>query len=50
MAKEAGESRIYAGIHYRVDVDEGFVIARKVAARAAEVGVPTDRPFVPRGQ
>ena len=50
MAKQAGESRIYAGIHYRIDVDEGNVIARKVAARAIEVGVPTDRPFTPRGQ
>jgi hypothetical protein len=50
MAKQAGESRIYGGIHYRIDVDEGYVIARKVAARAVEVGVPTDRPFTPRGQ
>ena len=50
MAKQAGESRIYGGIHYRIDIDEGYVIARKVAARAVEVGVPTDRPFVPRGQ
>lgn len=50
MAKQAGESRIYGGIHYRIDVDEGYVIARKVAARAIEVGVPTDRPFTPRGQ
>lgn len=50
MAKQAGESRIYAGIHYRIDVDEGNVIARKVAARAIGVGVPTDRPFTPRGQ
>jgi hypothetical protein len=50
MGKQAGESRIYGGIHYRIDVDEGNVIARKVAARAIEVGVPTDRPFTPRGQ
>ena len=50
MGRQAGESRIYAGIHYRFDVDDGFVIARKVAGRALEVGVPTDRPFVPRGQ
>jgi membrane-associated phospholipid phosphatase len=49
MAREAGESRIYGGIHYRVDVDEGFVIARKVAARALATGVPADRPFVPIG-
>ena len=49
MAREAGESRIYGGIHYRIDVDEGFVIARKVAARALATGVPVDRPFVPIG-
>jgi hypothetical protein len=50
MGQQAGESRIYGGIHYRIDVDEGLVIARKVSARAIEVGVPTDRPFTPRGQ
>jgi len=50
MATEAAESRIYGGIHYRIDIDEGFKIARKVATRALEVGVPSDRPFVPRGQ
>ncbi|HKC43323.1 MAG TPA: phosphatase PAP2 family protein [Burkholderiales bacterium] len=50
MGRQAGESRIYAGIHYRIDVDEGIVIARKVAARALEVGVPADRPFVPMGK
>jgi membrane-associated phospholipid phosphatase len=49
MAREAGESRIYGGIHYRIDIDEGFVIARKVAARALATGVPVDRPFVPIG-
>jgi PAP2 superfamily len=50
MGRQAGESRIYAGIHYRIDVDSGIVIARKVAARALEVGVPADRPFVPLGR
>ena len=50
MGQQAGESRIYAGIHYRIDLDEGYVIARKVSARAVEVGIPTDRPFTPRGQ
>ena len=50
MGREAGESRIYAGIHYRIDLDEGYKIAQKVASRALEVGIPTDRPFVPRGQ
>jgi membrane-associated phospholipid phosphatase len=50
MGRQAGESRIYAGIHYRIDVDEGTVIARKLATRALEVGVPADRPFVPAGR
>jgi len=50
MARQAGESRIYGGIHYRIDVDEGLVIARKVSARALAVGVPADRPFVAVGR
>lgn len=50
MARQAGESRVYGGIHYRIDIDEGFVIARKVSARALEAGVPPDRPFVPAGR
>ena len=50
MGREAGVSRMYGGIHYRFDVDEGLVIARKVSARALEVGIPTDRPFVPVGR
>ena len=33
-----------------IDLDEGYKIAQKVASRALEVGIPTDRPFVPRGQ
>jgi hypothetical protein len=50
MGRQAGESRIYAGIHYRFDVDDGLVIARKVAERALQVGVPADRPFTPIGR
>jgi len=50
MAREAGESRIYGGIHYRIDVDQGFVIARKVSDRAVAVGVPADKPFTPVGK
>jgi PAP2 superfamily len=34
-ANEAGLSRIYAGIHYRFDIDAGEEIGRKVAALAA---------------
>jgi len=50
MGKQAGVSRIYAGIHYRMDVDAGLVTADKVAVRAIAVGVPADRPFVPVGK
>ncbi len=50
MGKQAGESRVYAGIHYRFDIDDGFAIARKVSARALQEGVPADRPFVPLGR
>lgn len=50
MARQAGESRVYGGIHYRIDIDEGFAIARKVSARALDVGLPADRPFVAVGR
>jgi PAP2 superfamily protein len=50
MGRQAGESRIYAGIHYRFDVDDGYVIARKLSARALQAGIPTDRPFTPLGR
>ena len=50
MARQAGESRVYAGIHYPMDLDAGFAIARKVADRALQVGVAPDRPFVPQGR
>ena len=49
MARQAGESRIYAGIHYRFDVDDGYVIARKVSAKALQA-MPADRPFMPLGR
>ena len=50
MGQQAGESRIYAGIHYRMDLDAGYAIARELVARAQQVGVPQDRPFVPQGR
>jgi hypothetical protein len=49
MGRQAGESRIYAGIHYRFDLDDGYAIARKIVARAAQA-VPSDRPFKPLGR
>jgi hypothetical protein len=50
MGRQAGESRIYAGIHYPFDVEDGLAMARKVAGKALQVGVPTDRPFMPQGR
>ena len=44
------DSRVYAGIHDPMDLDAGFEIARKVAARAREVGIPKDKPFMPLGR
>jgi len=34
MAQEASMSRLYGGIHYRSDNEEGLAVGRKVAARA----------------
>jgi hypothetical protein len=45
MADEAGESRIYAGIHYRFDKDAGLRIARQVADLALEMDVHGQQPF-----
>jgi membrane-associated phospholipid phosphatase len=50
MAREAGESRIYGGIHYRMDLDAGFQIGDKVAKRAAEVNLSADKAFTPLGR
>jgi hypothetical protein len=45
MADEAGESRIYAGIHYRFDKDAGLGIARRVSALALSLDVQGHQPF-----
>jgi len=39
LADEAGESRLYAGIHYRFDKDAGLRIGRQVANLALSRGV-----------
>jgi hypothetical protein len=43
QAREAGEARIWAGIHYRSDIDAGrklaLAVAGKVIARAKQDGV-----------
>ena len=33
LAEEAGEARIWAGIHYRFDVDAGQALGREVATK-----------------
>jgi membrane-associated phospholipid phosphatase len=42
MAREAGESRIDGGIHYRFDLDAGLAIGRAAAAAALAALGPTD--------
>jgi hypothetical protein len=42
-AKEAAEARVWAGIHYRFDIDAGQDIGRKVAEKTLQ------RAFVPTG-
>ena len=49
MARQAAESRILGGIHYRMDIDAGFQIADKVAKRALEIDVVSDKAFTPVG-
>jgi general stress protein YciG len=44
IGKEAAEARIWAGIHYRFDIEAGQEIGRKVGERALE------RAFVARTQ
>jgi hypothetical protein len=50
MARQAGSSRVYGGIHYQMDLDAGYAIARKIADRALQVGIAPDRPFTPLGR
>jgi hypothetical protein len=50
MGKEAGASRLYGGIHYRMDIDAGDEIASKVAARALQVGPAKGQTYAPAGR
>jgi hypothetical protein len=45
MADQAGESRIFAGIHYRFDKNAGLHIARQVARLALHRDVDGHEPF-----
>ena len=40
LAREASLSRLYAGLHYRFDLDAGMAIGRATAAYALSVGAP----------
>lgn len=48
LAQEASISRLYAGIHYRFDIDAGLEIARSVAELAADLDVKGHQPFAVR--
>jgi len=47
LAQEVATSRLYAGIHYPMDIDAGLEIGRKVAAKVVGQGLPTDRVWLP---
>jgi hypothetical protein len=47
-ADEAGTSRIWAGIHYRSDVETGLALGRAVAQKVAE-HLQNDGSNSPRG-
>jgi hypothetical protein len=46
MSRQAAESRVYGGIHYRFDIDAGMEIGRKSAALAL-ANLPKDRVYLP---
>jgi hypothetical protein len=45
LADEAGESRIFGGIHYRFDKDAGLTLGRTVAAYAIAHDVGSQEPY-----
>jgi membrane-associated phospholipid phosphatase len=48
LAQEAAISRLYAGIHYRFDMNAGLEIARQVAGLAIDLDVHDHQPFALR--
>lgn len=48
LAQEAAISRLYAGIHYRFDLDAGLVIAGEVSDLAIDLDVHGHQPFTLR--
>jgi len=50
LAQEVAVSRLYGGIHYRIDIDAGLDIGRKVATKVLAQGLPADRVWLPLQQ
>jgi membrane-associated phospholipid phosphatase len=50
LAREIAISRLYAGIHYRIDIDAGLEIGRNVATKVLAQRLPPDRVWLPSSQ
>jgi len=50
LAREIAISRLYAGIHYRIDLDAGLEIGHNVAAKVLAQRLPPDRVWLPSQQ
>jgi hypothetical protein len=50
MARQAAESRVYGGIHYRFDVETGMDVGRKIAGKTLASGLPRNRAYLPVDQ
>ena len=50
MGTEAGQSRLFGGIHYPMDMEAGNAIASKVAEKALQSGPAPGQTFAPRGR
>ena len=50
MGNEAGQSRLFGGIHYPMDMEAGNAIAARVAEKALQSGPAPGQTFAPRGR
>jgi hypothetical protein len=50
LAHEVAMSRLFGGIHYRIDIEAGLDIGRKVATKVLAEGLPPDRVWPPSQQ
>ena len=50
LAREIAVSRLYAGIHYRIDTDAGLEIGRNIATKVLAQTLPPDRVWLPSSQ